>query len=273
LPVIASSDYGDLIVANNKLFIAKRDYSNSSNYIHSLLEIDQTNGNVINTFNLSTDFSNASNNPDNSPESLVFNQETNEIIGIVGNIVVKFNITSNTDTSFILPVIASSDYGDLIVANNKLFIAKRDYSNSSNYIHSLLEINQTNGNVINTFNLSTDFSNASNNPDNSPESLVFNQETNEIIGIVGNIVVKFNITSNTDTSFILPVIASSDYGDLIVTFENSLGINDSILGQSEKLKLKKAYNMLGQEVSLDTKNEIIILEYENGFRKKVINLN
>ena len=264
-----------LIITTNlfsqELFVTKRNYSDSSNYFHTLLGIDQTNGNTVNTINLSTNFSNSSQNADNSPESLVFNQATNEIIGIVGNIIVKFNIASNTETSFILPVITSSDYGDIIVANNKLFVTKRDYSNSSNYVHSLLEIDQTNGNTVNTINLSTDFSNSSQNADNSPESLVFNQATNEIIGIVGNIIVKFNIASNTETSFILPVITSSDYGDIIVAEQNSLSVeNDNLI--LSKLIPKKAYNILGKEISLNTKNVLMIIEFENGSRKKIMKL-
>ena len=163
----------------------------------------------------------------------------------------------------------------LIITTNlfsqELFVTKRNYSDSSNYFHTLLGIDQTNGNTVNTINLSTNFSNSSQNADNSPESLVFNQATNEIIGIVGNIIVKFNIASNTETSFILPVITSSDYGDIIVAEQNSLSVeNDNLI--LSKLIPKKAYNILGKEISLNTKNVLMIIEFENGSRKKIMKL-
>lgn len=52
--------------------------------------------------------------------------------------------------------------------SQNIYVTKRDYTslNSSTYIHSLQEINQTNGNVINNYNYTTLFPSSY-----SPESL------------------------------------------------------------------------------------------------------
>ena len=148
--------------------------------------------------------------------------------------------------------------------SQQLFVTKRDYSDSSNYVHSLLEINQENGNTISTYDFSSNFPNSY-----SPESLVFNSQSNEIIGISDKTIVKYNLSTNIETSFELPTIQSVDYRDLILVQNNALGINDQNL-QKTVLKPQKAYNILGQEVPLDTKNEIIIIKYEDGSTKKII---
>ena len=253
-------------IFSQQLYLTKRDYSDSSNYIHSLIEIDQENGNTISSYDFVTLFPGSY-----SPESLVFNEQTNQIFGITsGGIIVKFNPTTNTENSFELPNIQSVDYGDLLIVNNSLFVTKRDYSDSSNYIHSLIEIDQENGNTISSYDFVTLFPGSY-----SPESLVFNEQTNQIFGITsgginfGGIVVKFNPTTNTENSFELPNTQSVDYGDLIIIQDSSLGFNDQFQ-QNTKLEPIKAYNLLGKEVPLNTKNEIIILVYKNGITKKVL---
>ena len=248
-------------IFSQQLYLTKRDYSDSSNYIHSLIEIDQENGNTISSYDFVTLFPGSY-----SPESLVFNEQTNQIFGITsGGIIVKFNPTTNTENSFELPNIQSVDYGDLLIVNNSLFVTKRDYSDSSNYIHSLIEIDQENGNTISSYDFVTLFPGSY-----SPESLVFNEQTNQIFGITsGGIIVKFNPTTNTENSFELPNTQSVDYGDLIIIQDSSLGFNDQFQ-QNTKLEPIKAYNLLGKEVPLNTKNEIIILVYKNGITKKVL---
>ena len=156
------------------------------------------------------------------------------------------------------------------IFSQQLYLTKRDYSDSSNYIHSLIEIDQENGNTISSYDFVTLFPGSY-----SPESLVFNEQTNQIFGITsgginfGGIVVKFNPTTNTENSFELPNTQSVDYGDLIIIQDSSLGFNDQFQ-QNTKLEPIKAYNLLGKEVPLNTKNEIIILVYKNGITKKVL---
>lgn len=262
LPVVQYIDYRDLIVANNRLFVTKRDYTNSSNYIHSLQELNQTNGNVINNYNYTTSFPSSY-----SPESLTFNVLTKEIIGISGNIISKYNIETGTESSFSIPTVQFVDYGDLVVANNRLFITKRDYTNSSNYIHSLQEINQTNGNLINNYNFITAFPNSY-----SPKSLTFDNLTKEIYGITNNIVTKYNINTGIESSYNLTIATSSDYGAIIsINSEETLGLNENVL-ENENLEPLKAYNLLGQNIPIETKNEIIIIVYKNGQTRKIFNL-
>ena len=148
--------------------------------------------------------------------------------------------------------------------SQQLFVTKRDYSNSSNYVHSLLEINQENGSIISTYDYTTNFPNSY-----SPESLVFNPQTNEIIGISDRTIVKFNVTTNTETNFELPTQQSVDYSDLVIVLDNALSLNEHSL-ENVILEPEKAYNLLGQEVPLDKKNEIIIVKYKNGITRKIL---
>jgi hypothetical protein len=236
---------------------------NVNTYIHSLQEINQTNGNVINNYNYTTFFPNG-----NSPKSLTFNVVTKEIIGISDNIIIKYNILTGLESSFSLPTIQNVNYRNLIIANNRLFIIKRDYTsmNTNTYIHSLQEINQTNGNVIYNYNYTTIFPNG-----NSPDSLTFDNLTKEIYGISGNTIVKYNIITGLETSFNLPTIQYIDYSDLIsINSEDILGLDEN---ETSKVKAKvlKAYNLLGQEIPIETYNQIIILKFDNGQIKKIYN--
>jgi hypothetical protein len=265
LPTIQNVVYRNLIIANNRLFIIKTDYTsmNISTYIHSLQEINQTNGNVINNYNYTTFFPNG-----NSPKSLTFNVVTKEIIAISDNIIIKYNILTGLETSFSLPTIQNVNYRNLIIANNRLFIIKRDYTsmNTNTYIHSLQEINQTNGNVIYNYNYTTIFPNG-----NSPDSLTFDNLTKEIYGISGNTIVKYNIITGLETSFNLPTIQYIDYSDLIsINSEDTLGVNENLI-DIEESKPIKAFNLLGQEIPIETYNQIIILKFDNGKSKKIYN--
>ncbi|WNH13901.1 hypothetical protein [Thalassobellus suaedae] len=268
LPSTLNTNYGEIIFVKNRLFITKRNYSrgNVSTYIHSLQEINQTNGNIISNYNFSTSFPNSY-----SPRSLSFNYETNEIIGEADGIIVKYNIDTGIETSFNLPSTQNTNYGEIIFVKNRLFITKRNYSsgNVSTYIHSLQEINQTNGNLISNYNFSTSFPNSY-----SPRSLSFNYETNEIIGEADGIIVKYNIDTGIETSFNLPTTLNTNYGEIIFinTRDYSLSINknNSI---SNIPKPIKAYDLIGKEVSTNTKNEVIIVVYKNGSRKKIFQIN
>ena len=263
LPIVQYVDYRDLIIAENKLYVTKRDYSslNVSTYIHSLQELNQTNGNVISNYNFTTSFPSSY-----SPESLTFNVITKEIFGISGNTIVKYNIQTGIESSFTMPIVQFTDYNDLIIGNNRLFITKRDYTNSSNYIHSLQEINQTNGNLINNYNFTTTY------PNNySPESLNYDKITNEIWGISGNILTKYNINSGIENSIVLPLATSNDYGEIVsINSEDTLSLSEYNI-DNYKSKAVKAYNLLGQEISIETYNQIIIVKFENGKSKKTYN--
>ncbi len=213
LPSITSTDYGDIVIANGRLFVTKRDFSNSPNYVYSLLELNKLTGAIIDTYNFPISFPNL-----HSPESLAYDPSANEVYGISGNIIVKYNINSKTETSFLLPSITSTDYGDIVIANERLFVTKRDFSNSANYLYYFLELDKLTGSITDTYNFSTSFPNL-----HSPVSLVCDG-SNEIYGISGNIISKYNITTKTETSFLLPSITSTDYGDIIITNSNGTGI-------------------------------------------------
>ena len=152
--------------------------------------------------------------------------------------------------------------------SQNIYVTKRDYTslNSSTYIHSLQEINQTNGNVINNYNYTTIFPNG-----NSPDSLTFDNLTKEIYGISGNTIVKYSIITGLETSFNLPTIQYIDYSDLIsINSEDVLGLDENKTSKV-KAKVLKAYNLLGQEIPIETYNQIIILKFDNGKSKKIYN--
>lgn len=268
LPTIANVDYKDLVIANNRLFISKRDYSSSltATYIHSLVELDQTTGSVVNSYNYTTSFPSGY-----SPKSLTYNVSTKEIIGISadaigasGTVIVKYNIESGSETFFTLPYVQSVDYGDIVVANNRLFITKRDYHNSSNYIHSLQEIDQTNGNVINSYNFTTTY------PNNySPASLSFDNIAGEIYGISDKIVTKYNLKTGAENSFVLTPLTSGDYGDIVSTNSEDALVTIQNLLTAEKSKPLCAYNLLGQEIPIETYNQIVLVKFENGEIRKI----
>jgi len=258
LPEINQGDYGDIIIANGRLFVTKRDYSNSANYIHSLLELNKSTGAVIDTYNFTTPFPNSY-----SPESLTYDASTNDIYGISDNIVVKYSITTKAESSFTLPEINQGDYGDIIIANGRLFVAKRDYSNPANYIHSLLELNKSTGVVIDTYNFTTLFPNSY-----SPESLTYDASTNDIYGISDNIVVKYNITTKTESSFTLPEINKGDYGDIIVIAENQTSINNVV--STDAVNVIGYYNVFGEKLSKEPENGFYIIMYDNGKTVKMI---
>ena len=260
----SSTDYQGVVAFNNRLFVTKRDYSNNPT-IHYIVEVNINNGNVISSHALT------SNIPSSYNRDLSFSNLTNEIFGMSGNIIYKYNIISGSETTLTLPIIASSDYTDMIIAENRLFVVKRDYSVSPT-IHTLLELDINNGSTINsnvfTINL-TDF--------DKIKSLTFLADTHEICGIIEDgsspqnfKIVKYNIINNLENSFDLSSQSSMDYDEIVSTF-NEETLSNSSFENIENLKIVKAYNLLGQEISIETSNQIIIIQFENGMTKKVFN--
>ncbi len=216
LPTLSGGDYGDIIIANNRLFVIKDDFTNKS-----ILEVNKTDGSIINTYNFKTDFPASV-----LPKSLIYETETKSIYGISSNTsssiidgtIVKYNIETNTESSISLPTLSGGDYGDIIIANNRLFVIKDDFTNKS-----ILEVNKTDGSIINTYNFKTDFPASV-----LPKSLIYETETKSIYGISSNTsssiidgtIVKYNIETNTESSISLPTLSGGDYGDIIIVKES-----------------------------------------------------
>ena len=261
LPALTSGDYQDVIIADNRLYVTRRDFSDPSNYVHSILELNQNTGSIINTYDFTASFPGF-----NSVESLTYNPTTKEVFGISDNLVLKYNIETKTETSFTLPELASGDYQDVVIASNRLFASRRDFSDPNNYVHSLLELNQSTGNIIGTYDYTTSFPGFS-----SVESLSYNPVTKEIFGISDNLVLKYNIETSNESSITLPELTSADYGAImILTDDDTLSIDDFELSE-RTYKIINTYNLLGQEIPANTLNEIIIVLFENGSAKKVYN--
>ncbi|WP_445720390.1 hypothetical protein [Flavobacterium sp.] len=264
LPLESSIDYQGIVVFNNRLFVTKRDYSNSPT-IHYILEVNLNNGNIISSQTLT------SNIPTSYNRDLSFSNLTSEIFGMSGNIIYKYNIINNSETTLTLPIIASSDYTDMIIAENRLFVVKRDYSISPT-IHTLLELDINNGSTINSHVYTTNLTDY-----DKIKSLTFLADTHEICGIIKDgsspqnfKILKYNIFSNLENSFNLSSQSSIDYDEIVSTF-NEETLSNSSFENIENLKIVKAYNLLGQEISTETSNQIIIIQFENGMTKKVYN--
>lgn len=264
LPTATSIDYGGLIIANNRLFVTKRD-GTSNPTIHSINEIDQMNGNLISSYNLSSSF------PSSYNRDLSYSSLTNEIYGMSGNIIYKYNITTGSEASLTLPIITSSDYTDMIIAENRLFVVKRDYSVNPT-IHTLLELNTNNASIINSHIFTTNLTNY-----DKIKSLTFLADTHEICGIIKDFsnpqlfkIVKYDFINNFESSFNLTSQISTDYGEIISTItEQNLSLID--FDQNNNFKIVKAFNLLGQEIPIETYNQIIIVKFENGESKKLYN--
>lgn len=190
------------------LFVSKRDYSNSSSYVYSLEEINQSTGALSSSHTYTSAIPGYY-----SPNSLTYNSTTNEILGIVENVVVKYNPTTKAESMITLPTLTSTqDYGDIVIANNRLFVTMRDYTNSSSYVYYLEEIDQSTGALISSHAFTTAIPGSY-----SPESLTYNSTSNEIFGIVENMVVKYNISTQVESSITLPTLTSTqDYGNIII---------------------------------------------------------
>jgi len=126
----------------------------------------------------------------------------------------------------------------------------------------LLELDKTTGEIIDRHNFITPFESGY-----APESLTYDVSTNEIYGIRDRRIVKYNITTKAETFFSLPE-NFFNMSDIIVVNTSNTGINENS-SQSKASKSIRAYNILGIEVPLNTTNQMIIIEYENGLREKV----
>ena len=84
--------------------------------------------------------------------------------------------------------------------SQNIYVTKRDYSVTPT-IHSLQKLNQSTGNVETNYNYTSTFSSSY-----SPRNLAYNSQTNEIFGITGNTITKYNIITGLETSFNLPTL-------------------------------------------------------------------
>ncbi|WP_420570776.1 hypothetical protein [Kordia sp.] len=259
LPTLSSGDYQSIVIAENRLFVSARDYSDPNNYIHSLVELNTTTGSAINTYN----FTNTSLGTE-SIESLAYNPTTGEIYGIAENLIVKYNINTQTESSFNLPTTSNTDYKSIVIADNRLFVTRRNYADAANYIFSLVELNTTTGNTMNSYDYTSSLLGF-----DSVESLSFNSETKDIYGLSDTVVLKYNIDTQVESSFDLPSITNGDYGAIVSTKQPSTLSVDEFEISNRHRKVVKVFNLLGQEVSKNTFNEVLVVLFDDGSRKKV----
>lgn len=263
LPVPLTTDLGESIIANDRLFVVEDSHSEET--VPQIHEISLNNGNIITSHN----FNYVSNY---SPVSLSFMPTTNTVLGIIpwenANRIVKYNINTNTQ-SIVTIAGALGDYTDLIVAENRLFVTERVTNDDFSKDFYIKEVDITNGAILSSTELIFESS-------DNLQSLTFIPSSHEIVGRIpfnnDEKLLKYNII--TGTQAIITVAATSQgFSDIISTETGATaGIGNFDLSRN-KGKVIKAYNFLGQEISTSTFNQPVILEYENGFREKVILIN
>ncbi|MEJ5104103.1 hypothetical protein [Chryseobacterium sp. MYb328] len=253
-PANNSGIYANIAIANERLFTIKESTSN----IVSICELDKVTGNLI--------FEHTYTTPDLSGASdFVFCQETNDLVLLVNNKIVKYNIVTGIETSFSLP---SGTYDSIVVVNHKLYVTKQS-AVSGNIVFTIECYQVSTGNLISSNVLSNTFTEI----DEGIRNLCFLGATNEIVGTIISQneikLLKFNI--NTSAESLTHLFWGPPYflGDMVATTSMSTLSTKENLENNKNKNIKNAYNMAGQKISPDTKNQVIILEYEDGTHKRV----
>jgi hypothetical protein len=258
--------YDEIVFINNRLFAVRTDNTGSMYYEITLYELDKNNGSVLNTRAWTIWYG-------TNGGGITFSSATNELFIVMGNNLSKYNIVTQELNVFNLPGLdLGTYYPGVIYAQNRLFVRKKDFIDNqvNNYI---VEINKDTGAIIATNLLNPAIANYY-----YPRSqLAFLAQTNEIACLYygspsltnENIIVKYNIDTHTDSIINLPsenttATRTEDYRSLVsVDSEERLGVSQFQQNQ-ENFKIKSVYNMLGQKVPLETYNQILIIEFENG---------
>ncbi|MFP5438099.1 MAG: hypothetical protein ACLGH8_09955 [Bacteroidia bacterium] len=177
----------------------------------------------------------------------------------------KYNIDTNTESVLTLST-TNMDYNYLIVAENRLFVAQRvSTGNDNTHDFFLKEVNPETGAFLSSFELNFESS-------DNLQSFTFIPATHEIVGRIPfndeEKLLKFNIVTNTQSIVTLSP-ETEGFGDIIYINNATAGL-PVFTTEANKGKVIRAYNFLGQQINIDTFNQPMILEYENGFRGKAI---
>lgn len=253
-PANNSGVYVNIAIANERLFVIKE---NSSNIV-SVCELDKVTGNLISEHPYTTlALSGAS--------DFVFCQETSDLVLLVNNKIVKYNIVTGTETSFNLP---SGTYDSMVSVNQKLYVTKQS-TVSGNIVFTIESYQVSTGNLMSSNVLSNTFTEI----DEGIRNLCFLGATNEIVGTISSQneikLLKFNISTSAESLTHLFWGPPYFLGDMVATTSMSTLSTKENVENSKNKSIKNAYNMAGQKISPDTKNQVIILEYEDGTHKRV----
>lgn len=253
--------YTNVVIANGRLFSSK--YNTSG--LFSLVELNKDTGIAISEHI----FTNPTISGTYGYSDISFSSETNEVVLLANKKIVKYNIITGNETSFDLPSVSSVAYRSIAIVNQKLYIGKKE-TVSGNAIFSIDSYQIGNGNFINSHAISTVFA----EEDEGITNLCFLGLTNELVGYIGTEgqvkLLKFNVSTLSENIF--PGFWGPIHflGDLVVTSSSpTLSTNDNQYFGKNK-KIKNAYNLAGQKVAIDTKNQVIIVQYEDGTYGKIL---
>lgn len=253
-PANNSGVYVNIAIANGRLFVIKE---NSSSIV-SVCELDKVTGNLVSEHNYTT--------PSLSGASdFAFCQETNELVLLVNSKIVKYNIATGSESSFNL---SSANYSSIVPVNQKLYVTKQNMV-SGNIVFTIESYQLSNGNLVSSNALSTTFTEV----DEGISNLCFLGVTNELVGTISSQneikLLKFNVDTSAESLTHLFWGPYYFLGDMVTTTSMStLSTNESLTKVKSK-KIKNVYDISGKKISPDTKNQIIILEYDDGSHKKV----
>lgn len=253
-PANSGELYVNVAIANGRLFAVKESSSN----IVSVCEFDKLTGNFVSEHIYTT--------PSLSGFSdFAFCQETNELVLLANNKIVKYNITTGSETSFNLP---SASYSSIVPVNQKLYITKQN-TVSGNIVFTIESYQLSTGNLVGSNVLSTTFTEV----DEGISNLCFLGVTNELVGTISSQneikLLKFNIGTSAESLTHLFWGPYSFLGDMVATTPMSTLSTSESLDKIKSKKIKNVYDISGKKISPDTKDQIIILEYEDGTHKKV----
>ncbi|MBP2615342.1 hypothetical protein [Chryseobacterium jejuense] len=246
--------YVDIAMANGRLFAIKESSSN----IISICEFDKLTGNLVSEYNYTTPSLNGF-------SDFAFCQETNELVLLVNSKIVKYNIVTGSETSFSLP---SGSYDSIVPVNQKLYVTKQN-TVSGNIVFTIESYQLSTGSLMSSSVLSNTFTEV----DEGIRNLCFLGATNELVGTISSQneikLLKFNISTFAESLTHLFWGPSYFLGDMVATTSMATLSTNENLNNGKNKKIKNAYDMAGKKISPDTKNQIIIFEYEDGSHHKV----
>lgn len=257
--------FREIIHLNNRIFATKLLNTGGMNYELTLFELSKIDNFIINSHTWEVTIAT---NGYGSTKS----DSTNEIFIILGNKLLKYNILTEALNTFTLDgQNLGVSYKGIIFADNRLFIRKDDYTGNQS-VNYIIELNKNNGSIISTNQLTSNFMNYY--PSND---LVYLNSTKEIACLFitdnDNMILKYNITNHNESLLMLPTenntsSSTENYRELVSKDSEQSLSNNQIEATTENSKIKNVYNLLGQKISLETYNQVIIIEYENGERIK-----
>jgi len=193
---------GLVLGEDGTIYAYKRNYSNPENEVTQIVKIDKQSGQeqLVATIDIGEAY---------YYTYLVFDKATKNIIGVLGNSLLKVNIETGKSSTVSLQGGASKDYNELVLDDDgNLYAYKRDWSNEVDYITQIVKIDKQSGSETLVANVAT-------GEGHYYENLVFDNVKKCILGIVDHTILKVDVQTGKSTTINLQSGASLDYRGLV----------------------------------------------------------